>query len=228
MKYQHSTLTPRIALNEALGRIAQRFGFDHAELIAYAEDDEIGGYHSDDSQRRITEDGKLAKGIWGVEGQIIYALIRASTPRHVLEVGNCWGTSTLHIGEAVLTNGKGKLTTLDLPEPSHGGDPFTIPERYEGITTAIYEDLFDFNYKTRPLLDFVFEDALHATAQVAHVWGNFAQYAKSGAVIVSHDSEHHQAGVHVQAGIEQVVAKGEYLSLAIAPADCGLAMWRKP
>jgi len=228
MNYRYSTLTPRVSLEDACELITAFLELEGVSLHAFAVEDKIGGFHHDNEQRRVNPDGSYAKGIWGVEGQIIYALVRALRPRHILEVGNCWGTSTLHLSEAVLTNGKGKLTTLDLPEPSHGGDPFTIPERYEGITTAIYEDLFDFNYKTRPLLDFVFEDALHATAQVAHVWGNFAQYAKSGAVIVSHDSEHHQAGVHVQAGIEQVVAKGEYLSLAIAPADCGLAMWRKP
>jgi predicted O-methyltransferase YrrM len=194
-------------------RVADKFDLEHGELLAYAEEDTIGGYHHDKEERTCE------RGIWGVEGQVLYALIRAFKPSHVLEVGNTWGTSTQHICEALLRNGKGKLTTIDLGE-------FKVPARYKKIAKAKVSDLFDFNYKAVPRFDFVFEDGGHDGGAVTHVWEQFMKHAKKSAVIVSHDSEHFRLGPLVQSEIRQTNA--DYLSVAIAPADCGLAMWRKP
>ena len=222
MTYLNPTLTPRIPLQQACKRIADFLGLNGSELLAYALEDEIGGYHHDQTLRTFDH------GIWGVEGQVLYALVRALSPLHILEVGNCWGNSTSHLADAVLRNGVGKITTLDLEQPVYEGiPPYQVPDRYAPVVTVVYKDLREFNYRTKPRLDFVFEDAWHTEELTGHVWREFAQWAKPGAVIVSHDSEHFSVGVNVQRGIEQMVPKGEYLSLAIDPADCGLAIWRK-
>jgi len=227
MSYPYPTLTPRIPLERALERIAAFLGLDANELYQYALEDKIGGYHHDKSQRRVNDDGTLAKGIWGVEGQVVYALIRALRPRHVLEVGNCYGTSSRHIGEAILANETGKVTTLDLHEPIYEGlAPFPIPERYEAFMKPVYSDLMEFNYNTRPKLDFVFEDAYHTTEQVEHVWSETMKYAKPGAVVVSHDSEHFSVGPTVRKGVQNAIGD-RWVSVAIDPADCGLIVGRK-
>jgi predicted O-methyltransferase YrrM len=228
MSYPYPTRTPRIPLDAACERIAAFFDLDGQQIHNYALQDDIGGYHHDPDQRRLNDKGELAKGIWGVEGQVIYALIRYTQPRHVLEVGNCWGTSSVHIGEAVLQNGSGKVTTLDLPVEERKRSRFKVPQRYQEIMTPVYEDLRDFNYRKRPRLDFVFEDSSHTAELVSHVWREFLKWGAPGGFIVSHDSEHFRVGEGVHEGIQQVVEAGAYLSLAIAPADCGLAIWRKP
>jgi len=214
--YPYPTLTPRIPLKDALTAIGLYLEIEPKLLIDYAEEDQLGGYHHDIKERTFPH------GIWGVEGQIIYALIRATRPRHILEIGNCWKNSTLHIGDAVLANGKGKVTTFDLEVL------LQVPEEYQSFMKSQREDLRNFNYRTRPLLDFVFEDSFHTEELVSHVWKEFAEHARKGAIIVSHDSEHFREGERVQAGIKQVVDPGDYLSVAIDPADCGLALWRKP
>lgn len=221
-KYPFPTLTPRIPLHDALWRIADKFKLSHEQLLQYAAEDEIGGYHHDKKER--TRD----KGIWGVEGQVVYALIRATKPKHVLEIGNCWGTSTLHIAEAVLQNGEGKVTTLDIQGREDGRPVTRIPRKYKPIVTSVKGDLREFNYRTRPLLDFVFEDSYHTVELVSHVWREFRDHARKGAYIVSHDSEHFRVGEPVRAGIAAAgYAPDEYLSVAIDPADCGLVIGRK-
>jgi hypothetical protein len=216
MKYIYPTLSPKIPLEDALAVIGLYLEIDPKLLIEYAEEDQLGGFHLDKKFRTFPH------GIWGVEGQIIYALIRATRPKHILEIGNCWKNSTLHIGDAVLANGVGKVTTFDLEVL------LNVPEKYQSFMKSRRVDLREFNYQTRPLLDFVFEDSFHTEKLVAHVWREFATHARSGAIIVSHDSEHFIVGAGVHAGIKQVVDPGDYLSLAIDPSDCGLALWRKP
>jgi predicted O-methyltransferase YrrM len=166
-----------------------------------------------DAMRRVADKFDLE------HGELLAYAEEDTKPSHVLEVGNTWGTSTQHICEALLRNGKGKLTTIDLGE-------FKVPARYKKIAKAKVTDLFDFNYKAVPRFDFVFEDGGHDGGAVTHVWEQFMKHAKKSAVIVSHDSEHFRLGPLVQSEIRQTNA--DYLSVAIAPADCGLAMWRKP
>jgi predicted O-methyltransferase YrrM len=44
----------------------------------------------------------------------LYYLIRALRPQHVLEVGTHIGASTLYIAKALIANGSGSITTLDI------------------------------------------------------------------------------------------------------------------
>lgn len=210
--YPFPTLTSRVPLEHAFERIVKFLDLDVTNLMQYAEEDTIGGYHHEPDLQ------KYKAGIWGVEGQVVYALIRALQPQHVLEIG--MGVSTLHIAAALAKNGSGKLTTVDTARKKR------LPKKYQTLVRYAKEDLFEFNYKGRPLYDFCFEDGEpHSRESVGHVWKEFLTHGKKGAVIVSHDSEHFNVGRNVQAGIREATA--DYLSVAIHPADCGLAIGKK-
>jgi len=206
-------------LEECLSHIALTYGLSASELIAYAYEDNLGGHFP-----TLDNPSKYKKGIWGVEGQALYALVRALHPKNVLEIGNCWGTSTAHIAKALLTNGVGRLTTID-----NGVEPTCLEVEgwYHEIIESVKADLFDWNYKYNPPYDFIFEDAYHEMDMVTHVWKAFYQYGAPGGMIVSHDSEHERTQADVQTGIRNVIGDA-FTSYQISPALCGLAMWRKP
>ena len=200
-------------LKQALKRIADEFELNADELYEFALEDKIGGYHPDPRLSKWT-----IGSIWEVEGQILYALVRALKPKNVLEVGSFMGASTSHIAEALLTNGTGKLICVDINHQMVNG------KRYKGIIEQVTSDLFDYKFPARKF-DFVYEDANHDVEQVAHVWGQFKSKGKKNAMIVSHDAMHHVVGKAVREGIEEVT--DEYLKLLVQPSDCGLAVWRK-
>lgn len=59
--------------------------------------------------------GKSRVGISEAEGQILYSVIRALRPSHVIETGIAEGVSTSYIGAALLDNGRGVVHSLELP-----------------------------------------------------------------------------------------------------------------
>lgn len=201
-------------LNDALAQIAGLYDLDTNDLIAYAAEDEVGGFNFDETLRKWQ-----VGSIWEVEGKILYALIRTLKPKYCVEIGSWLGCSSHHIAEALLRNGSGKLTCVDLVFR------FEPPGRYANVVKYVQADLFTWKMPQQRI-DFLFEDAAHSTEQVAHVWSEFAKNAKLGAMIVSHDAKHYLVGEQVRAGIEQVTE--DYQAFLVEPSDCGLALWRKP
>lgn len=86
-------------IEQALLKIADTFNLNGNELIDYAYEDEIGGYHSNPKQA----DWPIGN-IWEVEGKVLYALVRATKPKRFScdTDGECADT---HIGTAVTRNG---------------------------------------------------------------------------------------------------------------------------
>ena len=72
--------------------IAAQVHIDAAQLYQYAMSDTLGGYHIDESQRRWP-----MGSLWGVEGQILYALVRILKPRRVVQIGGWVGCSAMHL-----------------------------------------------------------------------------------------------------------------------------------
>lgn len=202
-----------ISLNVALDKIAAYLNLDAEQLRDYAQEDTVGGWH---------ENKTLAKwivgSVWEVEGQILYALVRALKPARSLEVGYFYGCSLSHMAEALMANGAGAIETVDKYPMAE------IPDRYTSIARLIRADAFQWQWNGG--YDFVFEDAAHSNHLAAHIWQEFNAHAPSGAVIVSHDSEHYLVGQAVREGLETVTH--DYLSLLVDPGRCGLAIWRKP
>jgi predicted O-methyltransferase YrrM len=207
--------------NESIQTLATYYKLDASELLAYADEDNIGGY-DDKHNGKVTRTGNPVweiGSLWEVEGKILYALIRALKPAHVVEIGSFHGCSATHICEALLKNGKGKLTSVDI---NHNFKP---PAKFKGVLKQVQIDLFKYEFPKTPKVDFVFEDALHEPGQVSHIWNLFKKSAKKGAAILSHDAEHYIVGADVRMGIGEIVE--DYKTILVAPSDCGFAYWKK-
>lgn len=205
-------------VEDALTDIAQQFNLDADALKRYAaEAPDIGGFAPGQ------QNGKWTVGcIWEVDGVMLYALVRAMKPRHCLEVGTFYGCSSRYIIAALRDNGFGHLTTMDNGDAGGPGPQFTDEELE--IVNEIRMDLFDYQMPSNKY-DFVFEDAMHSSAQVHHIWGMFKEVAPDNAMIISHDAEQFLVGQAVRAGISAVT--DQYKTYLVPPGDCGMAIWRK-
>ena len=95
-------------LQQACNLIAAQVHIDAAQLYQYAMSDTLGGYHIDESQRRWP-----MGSLWGVEGQILYALVRILKPRRVVQIGGWVGCSAMHLALACKDNGSGQVVSID-------------------------------------------------------------------------------------------------------------------
>lgn len=209
-------------LNTALEHIAAYLVLDATELIAYAAKDSFTGWDNNQGQFPVGS-------IWGVEGQVLYALVRALKPMNPLELGVYYGASATHLIAALQANGSGVLTSVD----HHSGDsgaveigssiPATQKADFHYIEQRIQHYLATLEDNS---VDFIFEDAFHDIEGTKEIYQLALVKLAPNGVIVSHDSEHPTAGPTLRAGIE-VAGVTDYLSLLIEPSDCGLAIWRK-
>lgn len=202
-------------LNTALAQLADRYELDADQLIAYADEDDIGGYHADSKQAAWP-----MGSVWEVEGKILYALVRALRPSDVLELGTYAGCSSAHIEAALKKNRKGSLTTVD---NLHDGRDVTA-DLGKRVYTIRDEALIYLKTSDRTF-DFIFEDLTHEADVTAAVWREGRKRLADNGVMVSHDAMHHIVGDSVRAGIAAAGVKNLWMGL-IAPADCGLAVWR--
>lgn len=210
-------------LNEACKAIADRFELDAIELINYAKADTIGGWDvlqgiPGQTTRYGTPLYEVGS-VWEVEGQVLYALARVSKAKYALNIGHHTGCSAAHISQALLDNDNGGgMFSMDICS-----NPKSLPSNVKYVQS----DVFDYKFPASPKFDFIFEDMLHTREVIHHVWKQAMRKAKKGAFIISHDSEHYLIGERVRNALDELVG-GEYLSIQIEPAQCGLAIWRKP
>lgn len=205
-------------LHSALAQLAERYGLDAAALIAYAAEDPHTGFQS----------GWPTGSIWQVEGQVLYSLVRALKPAAVLELGTWYGCSATHILQALADNHRGALVAVDnhiQGGPAAIGD--MIPDGLRGRFTYQSQDIMEYVTTTDAQFDFIFEDGMHDRAQVATVWSAAQRILAPGGLMISHDATHFVVGADVQRGMAQAGIT-DAMFLSIEPADCGLAVWRKP
>lgn len=202
-------------LEDALKTIANRYDLDADKLAEYAEEDDIGGYHSDAAQATWP-----MGSLWAVEGKILYALIRATRPSSVLELGTYAGCSTAHIEAALKKNRKGSLTTVD---NLHDGKEIAndTGKRVE----VVNEEAIAYLKKTRTSYDMIIEDLTHERDQVTEAWTYGPKRLAEGGWMLSHDAMHFIVGQAVREGIE-AAGIDDALYLLTEPADCGWAVWR--
>lgn len=193
-------------------------------LDAFAVLDPHGGYHAS------YDDGFPSGSLWRVEGRALYALIRASKPQDVLELGTWHGASATHILQALIDNGQGLLHCVDnraYGDIVIGG---MIPDnlRYRMVSHPMsLEEKINTALEHGWTYDFIFEDAMHNAEQVEFVWQHADRLLNPGGVIVSHDACHAIAGEAVREGIAKAGYGDKTLNVLISPADCGFAIWRK-
>lgn len=118
-----------------------------------------------------------------------YALIRAAQPDHVVETGTHLGLGSCAIAAALLRNGHGRLTTIDV-DPQAGyliGDKWaTVVDRRTGSSVELLAELTD--------VDMFLHDSLHTydyeTAELAAVEPNLSDDA-----IVLSDNAHESSAL---------------------------------
>jgi len=200
------------SVKSVLRSLAPQLDLDANELIAYAEEDDIGGW---DFGKGDWEIGS----IFGDEGQILYALIRALRPETVVEVGVAYGCSSKHILTALTKNRKGKLISVD-PEPMADESRFTEAQlkRWEIIEESIFK-------ATLPKsADVVFEDGTHKLDFTIPALKRLMKL--SPRILLSHDLEHYIVGEDMRKAWDDVI--GDYQTALTSGSDSGLGWYVNP
>ncbi len=198
-------------LKQDLNHIASALGVDADELLAYAAEDTIGGYHPDPNQSKFP-----SGSLWAVEGQVLYALCRCLKPKHVVEIGTFYGASACHILSALKRNESGRLTAIDIAQNAGS----MIPEDLRSLCTHVAAR----GQEVIPTLDdaaIVFEDASHASDDVEQILRAASGHLHPR-IILSHDAEHFLQGPTVRTGWAKVFGDA-YRTFKTEPSDCGMA-----
>ncbi len=221
-------------LEQTLTFIAGQVKADAQELIRYANEDAIGGYHINEALR-LWPMGSM----WGTEGQIIYALIRFFKPETIAEIGGWAGCSATHMAMAVKANSKGHIISVD---NGVGGMPHghLIPDEYRQYVTLVNEDgRVWLSHLTPNSVDFLFEDADHSTPLVKELARLALAKVSAGGLYLAHDAAHDFAYVggnapgtynKVNSTVGQAVRQGlaeaglSFTPYLAEPSDCGLAI----
>lgn len=222
-------------LNQILTFISLQLGCDPQELISYAGEDTLGGYHFDPTQARFP-----IGSLFGVEGQMLYALIRHLKPKIVVEIGGWAGASASHMALAVMRNETGKVISVDLGDEnvnaatgqSHGS---LIPLNLKPYVELVKEDgRVWLTKQMSQSIDMIFEDADHSAGLVMELSRLALAKLVPGGYLVNHDAGHDEAiypngartpspvAANVQEGLTR--AGAAFKAYLAAPSDCGLAI----
>lgn len=218
-------------LVETLQLIALQIETDPGALIQFASEDMIGGYHPDAAQSKW-----MIGSVWEVEGKILYALVRALQPAHVVEIGSLRGCSTTHLATALDVNGRGRITSVDVS----GDTRDQFPKHLEALHTAVTGDGLEWLAgQDDASIDLLFEDSSHGEAMCMAVATLAKDKLTPGGLLILHDAAHDKAiiapghaidspvGAEVRRGLDRAI-EGEYRVYLTEPSDCGFALWQRP
>lgn len=199
------------SLNDTLQQMAADWTLDAEALIRYAAEDEILGW---------TYLGYWPGGsVWQVEGQILYALVRAIRPDRILECGTAYGCSATHMLSALKKNRHGKLVSVTL-EAEASRIPDDLRKRWTLVQGTTAQDYLDANGG----FDMVFEDTDHTVPTTSAILSRIK--GMSGIqTVLSHDICHPWSGYAMRQAWDTVFGEA-YRAYDIEPSDCGLALWR--
>lgn len=202
--------------DEVCELMAQRFTDLSAErMLRYASEDLYTGW----------DDGKgdfPVGSMWGVDGRLMYALIRSLRPRLVVEIGTHAGCSATHIGAALKANGVGRLFTIDTDTTT---GTMIAPEVSDYVT-RVFDDAILWLDKPPVQPDIIFEDGWHDSESVQLFWQMGLESLTDGGMMISHDAAHWEAGDRIRRGIHNAGIDSA-LIVRPAPSDCGFAFYRK-
>lgn len=216
-------------IEDALTQLAQQHGWDADELINYSYEDDVSGWDNGLG-------GWPIGSLWTVEGRYLYALVRKLQPEVVVEIGTNVGCGATHIASALKANGNGKLVTLDInkavtPPVAKGQQPRTyrqgelIPDDLLPFVEIVNADGIGYLLYHLKQADLIFEDGAHSVESTREAWQAGVPKLSDGGFMISHDAAHFVVGEDIRAGIEAAGITPQIV--AIAPSDCGLAVWRK-
>lgn len=204
-------------LYETFLAIGEMLEINAQDLIAFANEDTIGGYHSDPMKARWP-----IGSVWEVDGKILYAIVRALKPAQCLELGTYHGCSATHIASALKQNGHGTLLCID----NDLGPAAFLQTKFPDIVKLLNFDLDHYQPQATPTFDFVFEDGMHTADMVEKLYRRVLPAIKAGSVVISHDAGHFLVGGDVREGIGRVVQGAKVFETT--PSDCGVSIYRKP
>lgn len=220
-------------LNETLLLVAAQIHTDGNELIKFAIEDTLGGYHIDEA-KRIFPMGS----VWEDEGKILYAITRALKPDLIVQVGGWVGCSASHFALACKANNKGRVISIDNAQDGmiHGEKIPHLLREYIELVTANGEDWLALQDDNS--IDLVFEDAGHSRESVAAISKAALQKLIPGGLLINHDAAHDFAivgggarifspvGKQVRDGLEDAGAR--FKPYRTDESDCGLSVSIKP
>jgi predicted O-methyltransferase YrrM len=211
-------------LHEALEQIAERFGLSADNLKQHVSEDNIGGWHTAPDVARWP-----MGSLFGVEGQVIYSLIRETKPANVMNLGTFHGASAVHMAAALKANGTPKARVYAVDLNLDAFNAANIPDDLREYIVPIEQDAIEWlNGRWPAKIGLIFEDLLHSPEQVQAVWEIALKKANQGAFILSHDYSHWVVGADVAAGIAAAgIAHEDGLEVLIEPSDCGLFIYQQ-
>jgi predicted O-methyltransferase YrrM len=199
-------------LAETLQHMAADWNLDAEALIRYAAEDEILGW---------TYLGYWPGGsVWQVEGQVLYALVRALKPERILECGTAYGCSATHLLSALKKNRRGTMVSVTL-EADDSRVPDDLRKRWTLVQGVTAQDYLDANSG----FDMVFEDTDHTVPTTTAILSRL-KAMPSAQTVLSHDIQHPWSGFAMREAWGAVFGE-DYRAYDIEPSDCGLAMWRR-
>lgn len=194
-------------LDEGLAALAARTGLDADALIAYASEDTLGG----------VDTGWPGGSVWRVEGQWLYALIRALRPDRVIEIGTAAGCSAAHMLAALNANGHGTLHSYDILANAGFAIPDSVSRERWRFTAADAITALEAQPVTCQV---AFEDGLHTTDFTRAALRTLKGLTTG--VLVSHDAMHFSDyGRMVREAWDAEI--GQYDAMLMEASDCGLA-----
>lgn len=208
-------------LQKFFEKIGKQLNLDPDELAAYAKEDALGGFHTNPVFAKWP-----ASSVWEVEGQSLYALVRALKPKHMLEIGvGISGCSTTHILLAMHVNRIGHLTSLDLDSNVGKYVPAMLKMRWTfklGPAEALIPSHQLWAHTPEPI-SLVYEDSSHELANTTEVLSAVRDHVMNTArLLISHDGMHYRVGGNVR-GAYKATFSVEPEAALIEPSDCGFA-----
>lgn len=199
-------------LASVLCQLGDRYGLDPVDLWEYSQEDGVQGW----------DDGAgpwLAGSIYGLEGQILYALVRALKPDWVVQIGGWMGCSATHIGMALKANQQGRLSAVDI-NPNQCSQLWAEARPYVDLITS--DGVAFLHSQADQTIDLLFEDAEHTVALTQALVEAALPKLAPGGFIINHDAGHYRVGADVRQALEQ--AGWDYDIYKPEPAQCGLAI----
>ena len=160
-------------------------------------------------------------GIYPGEGRLLWTLVRVQKPAAALELGTHSGGSATIIANALVANGRGFLTAVDI-DPNAG---WLIPDDLRSVIRFQTADI-DRWIMEDPIAayDFVFEDGAHSEHQVHTLYLNRHKFLKHDGLILSHDALVEGVGEYVRNGIKKGGAKGAQF-YSIEDSHLGISLY---
>jgi hypothetical protein len=114
-----------------------------------------------------------------------YAIVRAAKPRHVVETGTDKGLGAVVMAEALLRNGAGRLTTIDI----NSSAGYLVQDQYAEVVTLAHGDSIRVLNALNESVDLFLHDSDHSAHHEAAEFRAVAEHLTAHSVVLSDNAE---------------------------------------